>query len=53
MKKKHRSAITGEFVTKEYADLHPDSTIGEQVKKKEGTKETERKGRRNPKGKES
>ena len=33
-KKKYRSAKTGEYVTKKYADKHPNTTVGETDKKK-------------------
>ncbi len=26
---KYRDAVTGEYVTKEYADAHPDTTVAE------------------------
>ena len=32
----HRSAQTGKFVTKEYADKHPKTTIKDSVNKKGG-----------------
>lgn len=31
---KHRSAITGRYVTEKYAKKHPDITVGESKKKR-------------------
>jgi hypothetical protein len=31
--KRFRSAVTGLFVTRKYAQEHPDTTVGETVKK--------------------
>jgi hypothetical protein len=31
--KRYRSAITGRFVSREYAEAHPDTTVSETVKK--------------------
>jgi len=35
----YRSAITGRFVTEEYAREHPDTTVGERVENREGRKD--------------
>jgi hypothetical protein len=32
LKRLWRSAITGKFVSKEYADAHPETTVEERVK---------------------
>ena len=34
VKKKYRSAITGRYVTKDYAKKHPKTTVGEIDKKR-------------------
>lgn len=38
--KTYRSAESGQFVTKEYAQSHPKTTISENIKKGGGTSDT-------------
>lgn len=33
-RRRFRSAITGPFVSREYAEAHPDTTVGETVEEK-------------------